>query len=494
MSSLSSPGLPAPDKLLVEIADYVLQPRPASEEALDTARWCLADSLACGIMALAQPECTKLLGPIVPGTTLANGARVPGTRFELDPVQGAFNIGTTVRWLDLNDTWIAAEYGHPSDNLGAILATADWLSRNQAAGQRLTAFGSRPPIQRASLTMREVLIAMVKAHEIQGVLALDNSFGRVGLDHVVLVRVASTAVTTALLGGTREQIINAVSHAWLDGSALRTYRQSPTTGTRKSWAAGDATSRAVRLALIAMTGEMGYPSALTAKNWGFNDVCFKGNLVRLVRPLGSYVMEQILFKVSHPVEFHGQTAVECAVALYPLVKQRLDKIDRIEVTTQASALRVLDKAGPLSNTADRERCLRYMIAVTLIYGGPTLEHYDARFASDPRIEVLRAKMVLTEDAEYTKGFSDPEKRSIANAVQIFFKDGTKTDKIEIEYSLGHRRRRKEGLPLLQKKAEAAFASHYGEDKSKQLMALFANRAKLEAMPVHEFSAAFVKQS
>ena len=493
MPPSSSSARPAPDKILVELADYVLNPRAPSDEALDTARWCLADSLACGILALAQPECTKLLGPVVPGTTLANGARVPGTRFELDPVQGAFNIGTIVRWLDLNDTWIGAEYAHPSDNLGAILATADWLSRNQAAGQRLTAFGSRPPIQRAALTMREVLVAMVKAHEIQGILALDNSFGRVGLDHVLLVRVASTAVTTGMLGGTRDQIINAVSHAWLDGSALRTYRQSPSTGSRKSWAAGDATSRAVRLALIAMTGEMGYPSALTAKTWGFNDVCFKGNLVRLVRPLGSYVMEQTLFKLSFPGEFHGQTAVEAAVELNPSVKQRIDKIDRVELTTQAAAIQILDKSGPLTHAADRERCLQYMTAMALIYGAPTAEHSEDRFASDPRIDALRAKMVVTEDKEFSKDYLDPEKRSFANAIQVFFKDGTKTEKIVVEYPLGHRRRRKEGSAALQQKAESAFAGHYGDEKAKQLLTVFANRGKLEAMPVHEFSALLVKQ-
>jgi 2-methylcitrate dehydratase len=492
MSSTISNARPSPDKLLVELADYALSTRAPSDEALDTARWCLADTIACGIMALAYPACTKLLGPIVPGTTLANGARVPGTRFELDPVQGAFNIGTMVRWLDFNDTWLAAEWGHPSDNLGAILATADWLSRNQAAGQRLTAFGSQPPIQRAPMTMREVMIAMIKAHEIQGILALDNAFNRVGLDHVLLVRVASTAVTTAMLGGSRDQIINAVSQAWLDGSALRTYRHAPNTGSRKSWAAGDATSRAVRLALISMTGEMGYPSALTARTWGFNDVCFKGNLVRLIRPLGSYVMENILFKISFPAEFHAQTAVECAVLLNPIVKQRLDKIDRIELTTHESAIRIIDKSGPLHNPADRDHCLQYMTAVALIYGTLTAEHYEDKFAADPRIDVLRAKMVVTEDKQYSKDYLDPEKRSIANAVQVFYKDGTKTEKVITEYPIGHRRRRKEGIPLLQKKAESAFVAHYGDEKAKQLVSLFANRAKLEAMQVHDFSAGLVK--
>ena len=492
MASPTSSTRPSPDKLFVEIAEYVLNPRSPSDEALDTARWCLADTIACGIMALSYPECTKLLGPIVPGTTLANGARVPGTRFELDPVQGAFNIGTTVRWLDFNDTWLAAELSHPSDNLGAILATADWLSRNQAAGQRLTAFGSRPPIQRAPLTMREVLIAMIKAHEIQGVLALDNASNRVGLDHVLLVRVASTAVTTAMLGGSRDQVINAVSNAWLDGSALRTYRQAPNAGSRKSWAAGDATSRAVRLALIAMTGEMGYPSALTAKTWGFNDVCFKGNLVRLIRPLGTYVMENTLFKISYPAEFHAQTAIECAALLNPLVKQRLDKIDRIELSTHESAIRLIDKSGPLQGPAERDQCLQYMVAIALIYGTLANEHYEDKFAADPRVDALRAKMAVTEDKQYSKDYLDPEKRSIPNAIQVFYKDGTKTEKVVVEYPLGHRRRRKEGIPQLQKKAESAFAAHYGDEKAKQLTSLFANRAKLDAMHVHDFSAGLVK--
>lgn len=492
MSTPTSNVRPTPDKVLVELAEYALNPKAPSDEALETARWCLADSLACGIMALADPECTKLLGPVVPGTTLANGARVPGTRFELDPVQGAFNIGTIVRWLDLNDTWLAAEWGHPSDNLGAILATADWLSRNQAAGQRLTAFGSRPPIQRTPVTMREVLIAMVKAHEIHGVLALDNAFNRVGLDHVLLVRVASTAVVTAMLGGTHEQVINAISQAWLDGSALRTYRHAPNIGSRKSWAAGDATSRAVRLALLSMTGEMGYPSALTAKTWGFNDVCFKGNLVRIVRPLGSYVMENVLFKISFPAEFHASTAVECAIQLNPLVKQKLDKIERIEISTQEAAIRLLDKTGPLQNASERKHSFQYMTAIALTYGSLSAEHYEDKFAADPRIDVLRGKMVLVEDKQFTKDYTDPDKRSIANAIQVFFKGGTHTEKVAVEYPIGHRKRRRDGMPLLQRKAEAAFAAHYGEEKAKQLVLLFANRGRLEAMPAHEFAAGLVK--
>ncbi|MBI4623468.1 MAG: bifunctional 2-methylcitrate dehydratase/aconitate hydratase [Verrucomicrobia bacterium] len=504
MSAPISNLRPAPDPLLVDLADYALNAKITSNEALDTARWCLADTLACGIMALAYPACTKLLGPVVPGTTIRLGARVPGTRHELDPVQAAFNLGTLVRWLDFNDTWLAAEWGHPSDNLGAILATADWLSRHQAAGIAPAAFGTSLPAYaipvlapgaprstaRPALTIRDVLVAMVKAHEIQGVLALENSFNRVGLDHVLLVRVASTAVTTALLGGTREQVINAISHAWLDGAALRTYRHAPNTGSRKSWAAGDATSRAIRLALIAMTGEMGYPSALTAKTWGFQDVCFKGQPVKLARPLGSYVMENVLFKISFPAEFHAQTAVECAMKLHPLVRERLEQIERVELTTHESAIRIIDKSGPLHNPADRDHCLQYMTAIGLIFGALTADHYEDKIAADPRIDALRAKMTVTEDKQYSRDYLDPEKRFIANAVQIFFHDGTATETVLVEYPLGHRRRRAEGIPLLRQKAESAFAAHYGPAKAAQLIALFADRAKLDAMRVHEFVSLF----
>ena len=491
MSSPISNVRPAPDQLLVDIADYALTATIASDEAYDTARWCLADTLACGIMALAYPACTKLLGPVVPGASIQHGARVPGTAYVLDPVAAAFNIGTIVRWLDFNDTWLAAEWGHPSDNLGAILGTADWLSRHQAAHIAPAAFHSLLPAHRTPLTMKDVLTAMVKAHEIQGVLALENSFNRVGLDHVLLVRVASTAVAAVLLGGTREQVINAVSHAWLDGSALRTYRHAPNTGSRKSWAAGDATARAVRLALIAMTGEMGYPSALTAKTWGFQDVAFKGNTVKLGRPLGSYVMEQILFKISFPAEFHAQTAVECAVRLHPQVRGRLDEIERVELTTHESAIRIIDKTGPLHNPADRDHCLQYMTAIGLIFGNLTADHYEDGTAAEPRIDSLRAKMTVTEGKQYSQDYLDPEKRSIANAVQVFFRDGRHTDKVAVEYPIGHRRRRKEGIPVLQHKAHNAFVAHYGAEKAAKLMELFAHRGRLEALPVHEFVSAFV---
>ncbi len=492
MSSHISNVRPPPDALLATLADYALSDQTPSAEALDTARWCLLDTLACGIMALEYPACTKLLGPLVPGTTITNGARVPGTSYELDPVQAAFNIGTIVRWLDFNDTWLAAEWGHPSDNLGAILAVTDWLSRNELAGTTPAAFHSPLGQRKAKLTVRDILLAMIRAHEIQGVLALDNSFNRVGLDHVLLVRIASTAVAAALLGGTREQVINALSHAWLDGSALRTYRHAPNTGSRKSWAAGDATSRAVRLALIAMTGEMGYPSALTAKTWGFQDVSFKSKTLTLARPLGSYVMEHVLFKISFPAEFHAQTAVECAVKLHPLVRDRLGDIARIEMSTHESAIRIIDKTGPLNNPADRDHCLQYMTAIGLLFGNLTAEHYEDAAAADPRIDALRAKMVVTENKDYSRDYLDPDKRSIANAVQVFFHDGSATEKIAVEYPIGHRRRRKDGIPLLRDKALAALTTHYGNEKAESLLALFGDDVRLAAMPVHEFAAALVK--
>lgn len=491
MSAPISNVRPDPDPLLVTLAEYTLNTPVRSDEAYDTARWCLADTLACGIMALAYPACAKLLGPVVPGASLPHGARVPGTAYELDPVQGAFNIGAIVRWLDFNDTWLAAEWGHPSDNLGAILATADWLSRNEAVPGALSAFTRPLPARPAPLTMRDVLTAMIKAHEIQGVLALENAFNRVGLDHVILVRIASTAVTAALLGGSREQVINALSHAWLDGSALRTYRHAPNTGSRKSWAAGDATSRAVRLALTAMTGEMGYPSVLSARTWGFQDVSFKGNPVRLARPLGSYVMEHVLFKISFPAEFHAQTAVECAMQLHPLVRDRLDQIERVEMTTHESAIRIIDKTGPLHNPADRDHCLQYMAAIGLIHGSLTADHYEDDAAADPRIDALRAKMRVTEDRQYSLDYLDPEKRSIANAVQVFFRDGTSTPRVEVHYPIGHRRRRAEGIPVLREKAQAAFAAHFGAERAEALMDLFADRGRLEAMPVRDFAARFV---
>ena len=463
---------PEPDALLQQIADYTLSTeRITSDEAFDTARLCLMDTLGCGLLALAYPACVKLLGPVVPGATLpGRGARVPGTSHELEPVQAAFNIGAMVRWLDFNDTWLAAEWGHPSDNLGGILAIADYLSRG---GQ--------------SLTIRDVLIAMIQAHEIQGVLALENSFNRVGLDHVLLVRIASTAVVTRLLGGTREQIVNALSNAFLDGGALRTYRHAPNTGSRKSWAAGDATSRAVRHALFALRGEMGYPSALTAKTWGFHDVLFKGNPVTVpAQGFGSYVMEHVLFKISFPAEFHAQTAVEAAIALHPQIAPRLDDVARIVIETQESGKRIIDKIGPLDNPADRDHCIQYMVAVPLLKGALTAKDYEDTVAADPRIDALRATMEVVENKDYTRDYLDPEKRSIGNAIQVFFRDGSATERVAIEYPVGHRRRRHEGVPLLLAKFEHALGSRIPAPQADELLALCADRARLEATQVQAF--------
>ena len=471
MHDIKNAQRPDPEPLFVEIADYVLSTGITSTEAYDTARLCLMDSIGCMMLALNFPACTKLLGPVVPGAEMKNGVRVPGTKFQLDPVQGAFNIGALVRWLDYNDTWLAAEWGHPSDNIGAILACADYLSRSGSRGQK-------PAV-------RDVLTAMIKAHEIQGIIALENAFNRVGLDHVLLVRIASTAVATAMLGGTRDQIINAISNAWIDGAALRTYRHAPNTGSRKSWAAGDATSRAVRHALIALTGEMGYPTALSAPKWGFYDVLFKGQRLAIARPFGSYVMEHVLFKVSFPAEFHAQTAVECAIALHPEVKDKLNQIERIVIETQEPAVRIIDKTGPLNNPADRDHCIQYMVAVPLIHGNLTADHYEAEAARDPRIDALRQKMEVVELPRYSADYLDPEKRSIANAIQIFFAGGTKTERVEVEYPIGHRRRRKDAVPLLWAKFKDALATRFEAKKSAPILKLFENPEKLDATPADE---------
>jgi len=465
---------PDPDKELVDIADYVTGYAIKSAEAYDTARNCLIDTLGCGFLAQRFPECSKHLGPIVPGTTVLNGARVPGTQFELDPVKAAWDIGCMIRWLDFNDTWLAAEWGHPSDNLGGILAVADYVSRCNVA------VGKRPVV------VRDVLTAMIKAHEIQGCLALENSFNRVGLDHVLLVRVASTAVVTQLLGGTREQIIDALSHAWIDGSSLRTYRHAPNAGPRKSWAAGDATSRAVRLAMLVLKGEIGYPSALTAPKWGFYDVSFKGQPFKFQRPYGSYVMENVLFKISFPAEFHAQTAVEAAVALHPKVVGRLDQIDRIVMTTHESAIRIISKTGALNNPADRDHCLQYMAAIGLLKGNLVAEDYEDDVAADPRVDRIRDLMVIEEDKRYSREYHEPDKRSIANAIQVFFKDGSKTEKVEVEYPIGHRRRRKEGIPILEDKFRRNLATRFPGRRSAQIFELCKDQKRLESMPVNEF--------
>ena len=475
------------DPEIQAIADYVLDYRIDSEEAWDTARHCLMDTLGCGLLALRFPECTKHLGPLVEGTLVPHAARVPGTPHRLDPVKAAWDIGCIVRWLDYNDTWLAAEWGHPSDNLGAILAVADHLSQKRVAQGR------------APLTMKDVLDAMIRAHEIQGVLALENSFNRVGLDHVVLVKVASTAVAAKMMGANREQLLSAISHAWVDGQSLRTYRHAPNAGSRKSWAAGDATSRAVRLADIALRGEMGIPGALTAKQWGFYDVLFsKTNKDQQIKPdeerkfrfqrdYGSYVMENILFKLSFPAEFHAQTACEAAVTLHPQVKDRLDQIDSIELTTHDSAIRIISKQGALANPADRDHCLQYMVAVPLIFGELTAEHYEDDFHNNhPLIDTLRDRMKVQEDKQYSADYHDPAKRSIANAIQIFFKDGTHTDKVAVEYPIGHRRRREEGIPVLESKFRQNLLTCFPSGRAERILELCQDRDELESQPVNEF--------
>ena len=477
MSNAATSARPAPDQVLVDIADYAIGYRIDSTLAFDTARACLIDTLGCGLEALSYPACTKLLGPIVPGTIVPHGARVPGTQFQLDPVQAAFNIGTMIRWLDFNDTWLAAEWGHPSDNLGGILATADWLSRNAIAA------GRRP------LLMRDVLAAMIKAHEIQGCLALENSFNKVGLDHVVLVKVASTAVIAHMLGLTRDEVINALSLAFVDGQSLRTYRHAPNTGSRKSWAAGDATSRALRLALMAKTGEMGYPSVLTAKVWGFYDVLFKGKEFRFQRPYGSYVMENVLFKISFPAEFHSQTAVEAAMTLHGQLAAKgrsADDVTKITIRTHEACIRIIDKKGPLANPADRDHCIQYMIAVPLIFGRLTAADYEDEVAADPRIDRLRERIACVEDPAFTRDYHDPEKRSIANALTLEFKDGTRLPEVVVEYPIGHRRRRADGIPLLIEKFRTNLARRFPARQQAAILRCSLDQAALEAMPVHEY--------
>ena len=465
------------DSVLVDIVDYVRNYEVDSALAYETARNCLIDTLGCGLEALEYPACTKLLGPVVPGTIVPNGAKVPGTPYQLDPVQAAFNIGAMIRWLDFNDTWLAAEWGHPSDNLGGILATADWLSRNAVAA------GKTP------LTMRDVLTAMIKAHEIQGCIALENSFNRVGLDHVVLVKVASTAVVAQMLGLSREEMLNALSLAWVDGQSLRTYRHAPNTGSRKSWAAGDATSRAVRLALMARTGEMGYPSVLTAGTWGFYDVLFKGRPFTFQRPYGSYVMEHILFKISFPAEFHAQTAVECAMEVHRRLVaagRSPDEISRITIRTHEACMRIIDKKGPLNNPADRDHCVQYMVAVPVLFGRLTAADYEDDVASDPRIDALRDRMVCVEDPAFTADYHDPQKRSIPNALTVEFHDGSKLDEVICEYPIGHKRRRAEGIPLLEAKFHINLARRFADRQQQAILAASLDQATLEATPVHEY--------
>ena len=467
------------DQVLIDIAKYVADTAITSSDAYRTARLCLMDALGCGILALRNPECVKLLGPIVLGTIVPYGARVPGTQLQLDPVQAAFNLGSMIRWLDFNDTWLAAEWGHPSDNLGGILAIADYLSRVRVAE------GKMP------LSVQDVLTAMIKAYEIQGVLALENSLNRVGLDHVLFVKVASTAVITHLLGGSKDDIISAVSNAWIDNASLRTYRHAPNTGSRKSWAAGDATSRAVYLAFMTLKGEMGYPTALTAKRWGVYDVLFQGRALTFQRPYGSYVMENILFKIDFPAEFHGQTAVECAIILHEQVEDRLNEIEKIVLTTQESALRIIDKSGPLYNPADRDHCLQYMVAIGLLYGKLTAADYEDAVAANPKIDQLRQKMTVVENTQYSRDYLDPDKRSVANAVQVYFNDGSATKQVALDYPLGHRRRRAEAIPKLEQKTIMNLSTRFSAKQVEQIMAVFHDQQQLETIAVHELVDMFV---
>ena len=470
MSATRDATRPDHDGLNVEIAEYVLSTDvTGSDEAMETARYCVMDSLACAMLALDHPACTKLLGPVVEGADLKGGARVPGTSYELEPVRAAFNLGAMIRWLDYNDTWLAAEWGHPSDNLGGILSVADYLARSSRA-----------------LSMRDVLTWAIKAHEIQGVLALENSFNKVGLDHVLLVRIATTAVVTAMLGGARDVVVDALTNAWIDGGALRTYRHAPNTGSRKSWAAGDATSRGVWLALQSVRGEMGYPSALTASGWGFQDVLFQKQALCLAQPLGTYVMEHVLFKISFPAEFHAQTAVEAALRLHPEVKDRVDEIERVEIETQDAGARIIDKTGPLDNPADRDHCIQYMVAVPLITGGLEASDYADDVAADPRIDALRQKMTVRENPHFTRDYFDPEKRAIPNAVQVTFRDGSRSERIEVPYPIGHRRRREEGIPLLIEKFDHAIERRFGMDRSREIREACGDQGVFESMDVASF--------
>ena len=470
---------PEYDLVIRDIVDYVLNFTIESSAAYETARLCLMDTLGCGMLALTFSECTKLLGPVVPGAFLPGGARVPGTGYELDPVQAAFNIGTMIRWLDFNDTWLAAEWGHPSDNLGAILAVADYISRQNVQQGK------------PALLMHDVLTAMIKAHEIQGCLALENSFNRVGLDHVFLVKIASAAVVAQLMGGNRDTLLRTLSQVFVDGQSLRTYRHAPNAGSRKSWAAGDATSRAVRLALIAATGEMGYPSALSAPKWGFYDVLFGGNSFKFQRPYGSYVMENVLFKLSYPAEFHAQTAVECAVILHPQVQKRFDDIARIELVTHESAIRIISKQGVLHNPADRDHCLQYMVAIGLLHGDLRAEHYEDDVAADPRVDMLREKMHVTENKDFSRDYHAPEKRSIANSMKLIFKDGSESELVSIEYPIGHRRRREEGLPVLLAKFKRNLSTQFPVSRVEEITNRMNDTNTLAAMSVGDFMAMWV---
>ena len=469
------------DEPIKKIVDFVYNKEIESSEAYVTARYCLMDTIGCGLLALNFKDCVNLLGPHVEGTSVPNGVRVPGTNYVLDPVKGAWDIGAIIRWLDFNDTWLAAEWGHPSDNLGGILSAADYVS------QKSISQGKQP------LKIKDVLTAMIKAHEIQGVLALENSFNRVGLDHVLLVKIASTAVISFLMGLSKDQALNAVSQSFVDGQSLRTYRHAPNAGPRKSWAAGDATSRALNLVLITQKGQIGYPSAITAPTWGFQDVLFKGSSLSLPQEFNSYVMENILFKISFPAEFHAQTAVEAAVKLHPEIIDRIGEIEKINIITHESAIRIISKEGELNNPADRDHCIQYMTAIGLLKGNLIAEDYEDEVAQDPRIDALRNKMQVEENTDYSKDYLNPEKRSIANELQIFFSDGSSTEKIEVEYPIGHRRRREEGIPVLINKFEENLKTQFSSSRANKILDICNDQLELENTSVTDFMELLIKE-
>ena len=468
---------PDPDELIKKIADYVHDYKITSDEAISTAKYCLMDTIGCGLLALTFPECKSLLGPHIDGTEVPNGVRVLGTNFKLDPIKAAWDNGAIIRWLDFNDTWLAAEWGHPSDNLGGILSACDYISQNYPE---------------RNISVKDIIFSMIKAHEIQGVMALENSFNRVGLDHVLLVKIASVGVISVILGLTKDQTIDALSQAFVDGQSLRTYRHAPNAGPRKSWAAGDATSRAMQLVWLTKKGQIGYPSAISAPTWGFKDVLFNGKDLIINQEFESYVMENVLFKISFPAEFHAQTAVEAAVKLHHEIKNKFDEIDKIKIITHESAIRIISKEGKLNNPADRDHCLQYMTAIGLIKGDLVAEDYEDSVAKDPLVDNLREKMEIEEDLSFSKDYLDPSKRSIANSLQIFFKDGTCTDIEEVHYPIGHKNRRAEGIPILIKKFEKNLMTQFSEDRVKGIMSLFEDNEKLFNLPVREFVDLFVE--
>ena len=464
------------DELMQEMVDYTLNPPPFSTLAFENAKVSFIDAIGCGILALNYPACTKLLGPIVPGACCPNGSRVMAQNWELDPVQAAFNIGSMIRWLDYNDTWLAAEWGHPSDNLGAIIAICDYLHR-----------------QGQDICLETVLNAMIIAYEIQGIMALNHAFNRQGLDHVLLVKLASALVSAKLLGGDRDMLLRTVSQVFVDGQSLRTYRHAPNTGSRKSWAAGDASARGLHLALISAKGEMGYFSAITAHQWGFADVSFGHQELNLIRPLGHYVMENVLWKIAYPAEFHAQTAVEAALKLHEVVRSRLDDIACIQVRTQEPAMRIISKTGPLKNPADRDHCLQYMIAVALGLGRLEADDYEEHVAQKPIIDKLRDLMVVEEDPLFTKDYYDLNKRAITNAVQIQFNDGSETDWVVVNYPIGHPRRREEGLPFISLKFLNNLCAYYGEEKGRQIAKYFQTTDNWPQMNMDAFFALFKRE-